>query len=112
MSAWTRTITWWWWRPIARAKERGTDATSGLALINRIPRGGGLRGRLALAAALVAVPLLGGCGGSGADGGNAATVPQPPLAELPGFVRSQLAPQSRRVDLREPSFSHPTQVTN
>jgi hypothetical protein len=55
---------------------------------------------------------MGACGGSSGPGENAATIPQPPLAELPGFVRSQLAPASRRVDRHEPTFSHPTEVTN
>jgi hypothetical protein len=71
------------------------------------------RGRvLALVALALVASAIGGCGGSGGKSADAAAIPQPPLAELPGFVRRQLAPPDRRVDLRAPTFSHPTDVTN
>ena len=40
------------------------------------------------------------------------TIPQPPLDKLSSLTRRRLAPDSERVDLAVPSFSHPTQVTN
>jgi hypothetical protein len=67
---------------------------------------------LALVALALAASAMGGCGGSGGKRADTAAIPQPPLAELPGFVRRQLAPPNRRVDLRAPTFSHPTDVTN
>jgi hypothetical protein len=39
-------------------------------------------------------------------------IPQPPLAKLSKLTRGRLAPDSERVDLVMPSFSHPTRVTN
>jgi hypothetical protein len=40
------------------------------------------------------------------------TIPQPPLDKLSKLTRDRLAPDSARVDLVVPSFSHPTKVTN
>jgi hypothetical protein len=39
-------------------------------------------------------------------------IPQPPLGKLSKLTRRRLAPDSERVDLVMPSFSHPTKVTN
>ena len=75
---------------------------------------------------IVVVALVtGGCtghGGSGAATSNRTsagtapssprTIPQPPLGKLSKLARSRLAPDSARVDLVVPSFSHPTKVTN
>jgi hypothetical protein len=59
-------------------------------------RGGG--GRAGRACAAVAGPSSPG------------TIPQPPLAKLSKLTRGRLAPDSERVDLVMPSFSHPTEV--
>jgi hypothetical protein len=40
------------------------------------------------------------------------TIPQPPLDRLNERTRRRLAPANRRIDLIEPSFSHPTEITN
>jgi hypothetical protein len=40
------------------------------------------------------------------------TIPQPPLGKLSKLTRRRLAPDSERVDLVVPSFSHSTKVTN
>jgi hypothetical protein len=40
------------------------------------------------------------------------TIPQPPLAKLSKLTRRRLAPDSARIDLVMPSFTHPTKVTN
>jgi hypothetical protein len=39
-------------------------------------------------------------------------IPQPPLGALSALTRRRLAPDSRRVDLVMPSFSHPLRITN
>jgi hypothetical protein len=39
-------------------------------------------------------------------------IPQPPLGKLSKLTRGRLAPDSQRVDLVMPWFSHPTRVTN
>jgi hypothetical protein len=71
------------------------------------------RKMFALAAtAVVAVLMLGGCG----DGGSSepTSVPQPTAAQMAasGLSKLQVAPDSERVDLTAPPFSHPTEVTN
>jgi len=43
---------------------------------------------------------------------SAKAIPQPPLGKLSKLTRGRLAPDSRRVDLVLPSFTHSTQVTN
>jgi hypothetical protein len=62
--------------------------------------------------ALVAALALGGCGESGSS--ESASVPQPSPAQMAaaGLSKIQVAPDSKRVDLTAPSFSHPTEVTN
>jgi hypothetical protein len=61
-----------------------------------------------LCTALAATVLIGACtGGGGATPANGAKeIPQPVVPHL------AVAPESRRVDLRVPTFSHPTEVTN
>jgi hypothetical protein len=49
---------------------------------------------------------------SGTGPSSPKTIPQPPLGKLSKLTRRRLAPDSARVDLVVPSFSHPTQVTN
>jgi len=64
-----------------------------------------------LCTALSATLLIGACTG----GGGLAAAPVPPGSkEIPQPVVPHLpvAPESRRVDLRVPTFSHPTEVTN
>jgi hypothetical protein len=39
-------------------------------------------------------------------------IPQPSLDKLEKLTRSRLAPESQRVDLAVPTFTHPTQITN
>jgi hypothetical protein len=59
----------------------------------------------------LATLLIGACTGGGGD----AAAPVPPGSkEIPQPVVPHLAvaPESRRVDLRVPTFSHPTEVTN
>jgi hypothetical protein len=76
-------------------------------------------------AVMMAALVTSGCtghSGSGAASSSAAslgtgpsspgTIPQPPLAKLSKLTRSRLAPDSERVDLVMPSFTHSTQVTN
>jgi hypothetical protein len=73
---------------------------------------------LATATAAMAMLVLGACGGDGGDAGGSVTatttgtIPQPPLDKLNRITRRRLAPNSERVDLRAPSFSDPTEVTN
>lgn len=43
---------------------------------------------------------------------SSATIPQPSLDKLEKLTRSRLAPDSQRVDLAVPTFTHPTHVTN
>lgn len=64
-----------------------------------------------LCTGLAATLLIGACTGGG--GNDAAPVP-PESKEIPQPVVPHLAvaPESRRVDLRVPTFSHPTEVTN
>jgi hypothetical protein len=49
---------------------------------------------------------------AGAAASSPRTIPQPPLGKLSKLTRSRLAPDSDRVDLVVPSFSHSTKVTN
>jgi hypothetical protein len=68
-----------------------------------------------LLAMVLAVLMTGGCTGhssSGAPTPRPRTIPQPPLDKLSKLTRRRLAPDSRRVDLVMPSFTHSTQVTN
>ena len=64
-----------------------------------------------LRAGLAATLLIGACIGSG---GEAAAPGSPGSKEIPQPVVPHLtvAPDSQRVDLRVPTFSHPTEVTN
>ncbi|MGH2579590.1 MAG: hypothetical protein ACRDGP_01920 [Actinomycetota bacterium] len=64
-----------------------------------------------LCAGLAATLLIGACTGGG---GEAAAPGSPGSKEIPQPVVPHLtvAPDSRRVDLRMPTFSHPTEVTN
>jgi hypothetical protein len=50
--------------------------------------------------------------GSAAGTSNASTIPQPPLGGLNQRTRQRLAPESQRVDLAVPTFTHPTDITN
>jgi hypothetical protein len=43
---------------------------------------------------------------------SVATIPQPSLSALNERTRRRLAPASARVDLKVPTFSHPTRITN
>ncbi len=67
---------------------------------------------------LICALAAGACRGSDASGGGAAgagrEIPQPTRADLEaaGFAELPLAPESDRVDIAEPTFSHPTSVTN
>jgi hypothetical protein len=78
-----------------------------------------------LLAMVLAVLMTGGCTShrgshaatstatsSGTGPSSPKTIPQPPLASLSKLTRRRLAPDSRRVDLVVPSFTHFTQVTN
>ena len=60
-------------------------------------------------AALAAVSCRGGD-----DASESAPIPQPTTAQLEasGLAKLPLAPDSKRVDLASPPFSHPTEVTN
>ena len=64
---------------------------------------------LGVGAALVAA----GCRGDG-ETSKSTPVPQPTAAQLEasGLAKLPLAPDSQRVDLATPPFSHPTEVTN
>src|SRR5437879_752754 len=42
----------------------------------------------------------------------AATIPQPPMSRLNQRTRRRLAPDSERIDLAAPTFSHPTRIDN
>jgi hypothetical protein len=78
---------------------------------------GNLRTSL-LAAGLVAVLVAGACTGNEAssrpDSGPVPEIPQPTADELEaaGFADLPLAPDSARVDITEPTFSDPTNITN
>jgi uncharacterized protein YodC (DUF2158 family) len=52
---------------------------------------------------------LGGCGGAATTGTPASTLPTTPCGTYAG---KGCAPDSARVDLRRPTFSHPTGITN
>src|SRR5262245_44317989 len=77
---------------------------------------------LTIVAATLATSACTGHSGSGAATSSATssatlpaspkTIPQPPLGGLSKLTRGRLAPDSARVDLVVPSFSHPTKVTN
>ena len=64
---------------------------------------------LAAAASLAAAACRGDSGSS-----ESTPVPQPTSAQLAasGLAKLPLAPDSKRVDLATPPFTHPTQVTN
>jgi hypothetical protein len=74
---------------------------------------------------LLAAVVISGCTGRGGSGAatssptsagvapsSPSTIGQPPLGKLSKLTRDRLAPDSARVDLVVPSFSHPTRVTN
>ena len=70
-----------------------------------------MRRRSSIAALVVAsLALLAGCGGSH----TSELIPQATPAELAaaGLAKVPVAPDSRRVDLNVPKFSHPTKITN
>src|SRR4051794_17003201 len=73
-------------------------------------------GTAVLAAAALAAPLVishwSDGGGSQAPAASSETIPQPSLSKLGKLARSKLAPDSRRVDLAQPSFSRPTRISN
>jgi hypothetical protein len=50
--------------------------------------------------------------GPGAAARRPEQIPQPPLDKLRPLTRRRLAPDSRRVDLAMPTYSHPTRITN
>jgi hypothetical protein len=62
------------------------------------------------AVVLVSLTFLGGCGGSHVR----QRIPQATPAELAaaGLAQVPVAPDSKRVDLEVPRFSHPTKITN
>jgi hypothetical protein len=64
------------------------------------------------ATALVAALTLGGCGDG--DSSEPTSVPQPTAAQMAasGLSKLPVAPDSKRVDLTAPPFSHSTEVTN
>jgi hypothetical protein len=66
-----------------------------------------------LGLALVAALVFEGCRGEG-DSSESTPVAQPTAAQLEasGLAKLPLAPDSKRVDLATPPFTHPTDVTN
>jgi hypothetical protein len=67
--------------------------------------------------ALVVALAMGGCGGSGGTAGTPAapeTIPQPSNAQLAaaGLDKLPLGPEGKRLDIKAPAFSHPTEITN
>jgi hypothetical protein len=70
------------------------------------------RSRLAVLGVLAALAAT-SCRGSG-DSSESTPIPQPTSAQLDasGLAKLPLAPDSKRVDLATPPFSHPTEVTN
>ena len=85
----------------------------------------GRRPGVMLLTVMLAVLATGGC--TGHSGSRAASsiptsagtapsspkaIPQPRLGKLSKLTRRRLAPDSERIDLVMPSFSHPTKVTN
>jgi hypothetical protein len=70
-----------------------------------------MRARIRIAAvALATMSLLAGCGRSH----SSEQIPQATPAQLAaaGLAKVPVAPDSKRVDLDVPSFSHPTEITN
>ena len=64
-----------------------------------------------LLVSLSIVLLTGACTGSSSEAGSSAGLGSPiPQPSLPGGI--PVAPDSQRVDLTVPTFSHPTEVTN
>ena len=89
------------------------------------PPGAARRPAAVLLAVVVATLVASGCTGHSGSGAATSTptsagagpsgpgrIPQPPLGKLSRLTRRRLAPNSARVDLVMPSFSHPTKVTN
>jgi hypothetical protein len=66
-----------------------------------------------LSVTLAATLAAAACRGDG-DSSESTPVPQPTSAQLEasGLAKLPLAPDSKRVDLTAPPFSHPTEVTN
>jgi len=82
------------------------------------PAAAGLRGIMA-AAALGAALVVAACHNGGGAGGEKASqrpakIPQPTHAQLvaAGLDKLPLAPESKRLDIKAPVFSHPTHITN
>jgi len=67
---------------------------------------------------LVLVMVAAACsnrgGAGGASGSGTGEIPQPTQADLEAadFAELPLAPEADRVDIAEPTFSHPTDITN
>src|SRR5690242_21182633 len=57
-----------------------------------------------------------GCGGGGGASASSApaTIPQPSQAQLAAanLDKLPLAPESKRLDIKAPTFSNPTEITN
>ena len=76
--------------------------------------------KLRIGSVALAFALLAACsddkasGSSDPAGGHAGEIPQPTQADLEaaGFAELPLAPAKDRVDIAEPTFSHPTDITN
>ena len=67
-----------------------------------------------LALALTAAACSGGSDASGRPSSSTGEIPQPTQADLEaaGFAELPLAAESDRVDIAEPTFSHPLDITN
>ena len=89
------------------------------------PLGAPRRPAAVLLSTLVAAIVISACTGRGGSGAATSsptsagvalssprTIQQPSLGKLSKLTRDRLAPDSARVDLVVPSFSHPTKVTN
>jgi hypothetical protein len=64
-------------------------------------------------AGVVGALAVAGCGG-GSDSGHSSAIPQPSEGQMAaaGLGKLPVAPDSQRIDLSAPPFSHPTEVTN
>jgi hypothetical protein len=71
-------------------------------------------GRCGLAVIVVAVALGAAACRGDVDSSESTSIPQPTSAQLAasGLANLPLAPDSKRVDLATPPFTHPTEVTN